>query len=181
MEELRRFRVFMAWNDEREERWLERMAAEGWYLDGVRFPGIYRFRPGDPLPVSYRLDFFADKDYASYRQLFEDAGWRLVCSYGGWQYFRNDSGSGKEIFTDRGSKASKYKRVLAIVAAILPSQFIGASILSKARAADGVSRLLPAPVAFAGSLFFMATTCLFAWSILRLAARIRGLRQPGER
>ena len=40
------FRLFSAWNDAKEERWLEEMAQTGWHL--VSGPIVYCFEEGAP-------------------------------------------------------------------------------------------------------------------------------------
>src|SRR4030065_2199891 len=49
-------RLYWAWNDNREERWLNRMAREGWHLTAPR--GVfYTFEKGEPADIVYRLGF----------------------------------------------------------------------------------------------------------------------------
>jgi len=121
---IRKFKWFWAWQDEREEVWLQEMAAQGYYLEDPRFPGVYDFVRGEPSETIYRLDFpyTSGQDFESYLQLFADAGWDYVGSMGGWQYFRKkvQAGETAEIFTDVESKIKKYHRLMAYLTIFLP-------------------------------------------------------------
>lgn len=62
------FRLFFAWNDAKEERWLQEMAQTGWHL--VCGPIVYCFEQWVPAQMRYRLD--------SRRGLHKDCvGWIL--------------------------------------------------------------------------------------------------------
>lgn len=123
-ERIRRRKWFWAWQDEREETWLQDMAAQGYHLVDTNCPGVYDFVKGEPSETIYRLDFpyAAGQDLESYLQLFEDAGWEHVGSMGGWQYFRKtvQPGESAEIYTDNESKIRKYQRLVTYLAIFLP-------------------------------------------------------------
>jgi len=111
------FKAIFAWEDEKEEKWLEEMAANGWRLEKV-YPYVYKFRRSEPETIVYRLDYMSsmEKNYQEYLNLFKDAGWELLASYAGWHYFRikpqNDQVP--EIYNSDRAKAQKYRRVLFI-------------------------------------------------------------------
>ena len=111
------FKAIFAWEDEKEEKWLEEMAANGWRLEKV-IPYFYTFRRSAPETIVYRLDYMSstNKNYQEYLNLFKDAGWELLASYAGWHYFRikpqNDQTP--EIYNSDRAKAQKYRRVLFI-------------------------------------------------------------------
>ncbi len=72
---LRKVKLFLPWQDEKEEAWLRQMAQQGWHLSLVA-PLVYTFVRGDPRDDVYRLDYLTSKaDYEEYKQLFQDAGW----------------------------------------------------------------------------------------------------------
>ncbi len=48
--------VFFAWEDEKEEKWLAEMEAEGWKLTSVN-TCRYQFQRGNPDNVIYRMDY----------------------------------------------------------------------------------------------------------------------------
>ncbi len=121
-EQKRFFKIFGAWNDEREEAWLSQMAQQGWHLVRPAL-GFYPFVQGDPKNIVYRMDYKSgDKDMAEYLQLFADAGWQHVGKLGGWQYFRKEAAEGGtlEIYTDNKSKIQKYQRVITLLIVFLP-------------------------------------------------------------
>jgi hypothetical protein len=51
-----KYRVFRAWIDGKEERWLREMARGGCHLGGCFFPWQYTIQKGKPRDVVYRLD-----------------------------------------------------------------------------------------------------------------------------
>lgn len=55
MELKRKWRVFWLWDFDKEERWLNEMASQGWQL---RHPGFcnYLFEKGEPGEYVYRLE-----------------------------------------------------------------------------------------------------------------------------
>jgi hypothetical protein len=113
-----KFRIFLSWQDDKEEAWLGSMSREGWHLESFGFPGIYTFRKGIPKNYTYRLDFQTSrmKDKQVYLQLFQDAGWEYLREYYAWQYFRKEARPGEEpeIHTDPESKIQKYERIIWI-------------------------------------------------------------------
>lgn len=120
---MHKYKWFFAWNDDKEEAWLSKMAREGWHLQSLGLPGSYTFAAGEPREDVYRLDYIINrKDYQQYLQLFRDAGWEHVGELGGWQYFktRQQGSQMPEIYTDNASKAQKYARVLVFLIIFLP-------------------------------------------------------------
>ena len=116
---------------EREERFLNRMARQGWHL---RKTGIlrYRFNKGEPRDDQYRMDFMPKRrNREEYRQLFQDTGWEIVATrhdeLGPWIYVRRSrtDEAPLEIYTDTESKVEAiarikkaYTRLLWLLAAI---------------------------------------------------------------
>ncbi|HZB89090.1 MAG TPA: DUF2812 domain-containing protein [Terracidiphilus sp.] len=110
-------RWFWAWNDEREEQWLEAMARRGWHL--VSGPLVYGFEQGAPAEVRYRLDYRNEsKGLDDYVKLCKEAGWERVFQYAGWQYFRTASAEAPEFYTDAPSRIAKYQRLFSFVLAV---------------------------------------------------------------
>ena len=115
-ERLVKYRFFVAWADQKEERWLERMAAAGWHLvsGGIRFV----FEKGEPQQMRYRLDYRPSypQGQDEYFALFRDAGWEHAGDYFNWHYFRSPASAGApEIFTDSESRAAKYRGLFVIL------------------------------------------------------------------
>lgn len=124
---VRRFKWFWAWNDDREEAWLEEMSRQGLHLRSLGLPGFYYFERGEPDDYAYRLDFnTSHKDRANYLTIFNDAGWEHLGKLGGWEYFRKQRKPGEvaEIFTDTESKIQKYTRLLIYLVIFFPIMIV---------------------------------------------------------
>lgn len=100
-----------------EESYLKQMSEQGWRLNKRSITGRYVFEKQEPKPLSYKIDyrvFNKKKDFLSYISLFEDAGFEHVWgnAYSGHQYFLPKTpDASSEIFSDRESKAQRYKRL----------------------------------------------------------------------
>ena len=109
---MKKFKFFFDF--EKEEQWLQKMAAEGWSLKSVLF--TYTFEKTAPDTAPIRLDyhaFYSSSRYLDYLTLYEDCGWKHIAGNKscGMHYFkqtRPDASS--EIFSDAASMAGRYKR-----------------------------------------------------------------------
>lgn len=159
---LRKVKLFLLWQDQKEEVWLRQMAQQGWHLTSVA-PLVYTFVRGDPRDDVYCLDHLVSKvDYEEYKQLFQDAGWELVGEMMGWQYFRKPASADgpNEIYTDAESKVERYRRVLAYLVIFLPIYVVLLTIA------------LPGPIKLVMALIVV----LWAYSAVRIYGRIRQLQ-----
>lgn len=144
------------------------MTAEGWHLNSLGFPGVYKFLEGDPAEYVYRLDYqtLYKKDRESYLQLFQDAGWEHVADMSGWAYFRKkiEPGADLEIFNNPESKIKKYQRIMLYLVSLFPVLVIPMLTLG--------NRIGP---------FFQAVQGLyFIWILIYIYAMIRLLIRQGE-
>ena len=91
LETKRVIRTFLAWQEKKEEKWLEGMSKKGWHLVRVGFFN-YTFEKGEPRDYAYRFDFkiMGKDDLEEYKALFEDAGWKCIGNFSSWYYFRAD-------------------------------------------------------------------------------------------
>jgi hypothetical protein len=109
------FKIFLPWQDEDEEKWLEEMSGSGWQLESTS-PYLYSFTQAYPERVIYRLDYkqTLDKDYQEYLNIFKDAGWELAALMSNWHYFRIQPQNQvvPEIYNSDRAKAQKYRRLL---------------------------------------------------------------------
>jgi hypothetical protein len=116
-------KLFFAWNDEEEEKWLEKKASEGWRLESAA-PYVYYFRKSTPEKVAIRLDYknTLDKDYQEYLGIFRGAGWELVVTFANWHYFRinPENDESPEIYNSDRAKAQKYRRLMFAFIPFLP-------------------------------------------------------------
>ena len=170
MSTISKFKWFWAWNDEKEETWLGEMSRAGFHLQSVTLPGKYIFEAGKSKEYVYRLDFLRNKkDYVDYLQLFEDAGWEHLFEYGGWQYFRTEATTGKdlEIFTDNESKIAKYGRVMGLMFPFFPIYII---LLNNLNEAEGLFYEI-------ATFIFFLIMVLFAFAMIMLFRRIGQLKK----
>lgn len=109
---MHKFRFYIDFD--KEEKWLEQMASEGYHLQNTFFG--YQFRQGEPEASTIKIDFRKFKtreDFVDYCTMFEDSGWKHLVGTknSGIQYFKRiDESAGADIFSDTHSKASRYKR-----------------------------------------------------------------------
>lgn len=114
----RSYRVYAAWDYEKEEDFINENSNKGWQLiKGGCFHSIYE--KDNSKQYVYKIDYnpVAIKEAIEkkrYIEMFEDLGWEYINStYNGWNYFRkeydeNRDASEYEIYTDRSS----YKEML---------------------------------------------------------------------
>jgi len=111
---MRKYKIFT--NFDKEERWLEDLASQGYRLVKKTSFG-YEFERTTPENTSIKMDFRIfrkQEDFEDYRALFEDSGWEHLAGTkgSGYQYFKQKGvGGRKEIFSDVDSKAARYKRL----------------------------------------------------------------------
>jgi len=109
---MRKFRFFV--NFQKEEKWLEHMAAQGWQLKKSFF--TYNFVSATPEQANIKIDyrhFKNQQDFLEYRSLFEDSGWQHISGTknSGNQYFKQVGDCNSEdIFSDDTSRAGRHKR-----------------------------------------------------------------------
>jgi hypothetical protein len=167
-------RWYWAWQDGREEAWLEEMSGKGWHLESFCLPGVYIFRKGQPTKYVYRLDFQTSpmKDRKEYLQLFRDAGWDHLGNMAAWEYFRKEAlpGEEPEIFTDPESKIQKYRRILGVLSIFLLALII--LFLPTGRDTPETKGLGAIPQCItAGALF------IYIFGIVQIGLRIRELKK----
>jgi len=164
-------KMFWAWNDDKEENWLEEMASAGWHLAGGPF--IYRFEQGAPARVRYRLDYRSENTgLDEYVRLCRDAGWERVFQFGGWQYFRTASADAPEIYTDVSSRIAKYRRLMAMTL-VLAISTTAANVPALTSHPGGRGRLVEEGIR--GLAFVLSLAWVYI--VVRLAMHIRALKR----
>jgi hypothetical protein len=119
------FRWFWVWQEEKETLWLKNMSKKGWHLKSVKL-FVYTFLRGEPIDANYYLDLNYTKknEWSDYIEIFNDLGWKLICSNGVWHYFSSPSDNKiREVYTNNRSKLKKYRTILYIHILFLP-QFV---------------------------------------------------------
>ena len=106
-------------NYEKEEVWLNQMAANGWHcIDYVL--GRYTFEKGEPGAYIYRLQildsFPGHQDSSEYLEFLAEAGIEHFASHGRWVYLRKKSENGPfELFSDRESRIEHYRKIIMML------------------------------------------------------------------
>ncbi|QJU55082.1 DUF2812 domain-containing protein [Herbiconiux sp. KACC 21604] len=114
------FKIFADFD--KEERWLNRQAAEGRLVH--KAGPLYAFAPVEPGSAVVRVDYrptMSAADFDDYVTLFADAGWRHLAGTrtSGTQYFASSAErADTEIFSDPSSRALRYRRALGVTGGI---------------------------------------------------------------
>lgn len=159
-------KLFLPWQDEKEETWLEEMASRGWMLESV-VPFIYTFRKSTSEKTVYRLDYKnrLDKDYAEYLSIFNEAGWNLKTTLANWHYFSINPKNGviPEIYNSNRAKSQKYRRFLL---GLLPIFLLEISLLPHVFDLSEQSAKSVPDIAI--DVSFLSVALLFIYSFLRV-------------
>ncbi|MEA4938260.1 MAG: DUF2812 domain-containing protein [Christensenella sp.] len=103
------------WNFEKEERWLNDMAAKGLALTDYTWCR-YAFEETPRGQYLYRIELLENlpshPESQAYLRFLEENGVEVVTSYMRWVYLRRDAADGPfDIYTDLNSQIQHYKRV----------------------------------------------------------------------
>ena len=114
-------KFFWAWEFEKEEHWLNEMAAKGLALvDYTLFR--YSFEPCEPGEYSFKIQLLEHRpshpESEQYIRFMEETGAEQVASYMNWVYFRKKTAEGAfELFSDI---ESKLKHLILIKKLLIP-------------------------------------------------------------
>lgn len=113
------YRFNFIWEFDKEERWLNEMAKEGWRLTKYFFCryDFVRCEAGEYEYKIQLLDEVANSaKSADYLGFLADMGISVVSKWFRWVYLEKKSdGSGFEIFSDRNSRVKHIKGVLSLI------------------------------------------------------------------
>lgn len=103
------------YDKDKEEAWLNEMAAEGFAMTRFRF-GFYWFEDCEPGEYIYQIDLFTENKgsmtHREYISLIQDTGAEYVCSWGWWRIFRRKAKLGSfRLYTDASSRLEQYRRI----------------------------------------------------------------------
>lgn len=113
-------KLFLTWDFEGEENWINGMAKQGWHLVEVSFTK-YTFERGEPDRYRYCLELFREAPDShwgkEYIHLYKEAGIVQVGYRDKWVYWRMEKGKElPDLFTDLDSKIVYLKRLLKFTA-----------------------------------------------------------------
>lgn len=113
---------FWVWDFDKEERWLNEMAARGLCLVSV---GWCRYEFEDCVPGEYsvRLELLKEKpmhpESVKYMEFLEETGAEHVGSYWKWVYLRKKKADGNfQLFSDNESRIRHLTRIIRFVSVL---------------------------------------------------------------
>ncbi|WP_151735173.1 DUF2812 domain-containing protein ['Paenibacillus yunnanensis' Narsing Rao et al. 2020] len=123
------YKWFSLGEHEKEEAWLNAMAAKGMMLTGVA--GFkFTFEDDNPGKYTYRLELLdyppTHPECTAYIKFMEETGIEHVGSVRRWVYFRRPAREGAfELYSDLDSKMRHYKRITSISNTVTLLMLIG--------------------------------------------------------
>ncbi len=115
-------KAFMAWDFDKEEKWLNEMAAKGLCLVSV---GFFRYEFEDTVPGEYtiRMELLEKSpkkaESQKYIGFLEETGAEQVGAFSNWVYFRKKTEEGPfELFSDFDSRIKHLKRIVSFLATV---------------------------------------------------------------
>lgn len=116
-------KLFFVWDFDKEEKWLNEMAAKGLCLVSV---GFCKYEFEDCLPGEYRICLqLLDKlprhpEMQKYIEFMEETGAEHVGSFTRWVYFRKKASEGDFVlFSDNTSRVKYLTTILSFIALIV--------------------------------------------------------------
>ena len=111
------------WDYEKEERWLNEMASQGWHFVRHHLGG-YHFEQGEPGMWIYRIELLPAEPRSAasqeYLSLLLDTGAEAVSTRARWVYLRRPATMGSVVlFSDLESRIGHYRRVLKLLTTAL--------------------------------------------------------------
>ena len=176
---MRKVRYRFYFDYEKEEKWINEMAAQGWHLEKW-FLNRFTFTKGEPGAFTYRNEFLgamSKQEKQDYFELLKDSGITIIYELGGWVYMKKASAEGPfELYTDTHSKIDYYKRMLNIFL-LLFFVNVFAGILNAGIFGD---ESLPRSMNSVVGIFNMAVAILLTFPIIKIIQRKRALMKKKD-
>ena len=116
-------KLWFIWNFDKEEKWLNEMAAKGLALVSV---GFCKYEFEDCLPGEYQICLQLleksprNPEMQKYMEFMEETGAEHVGSFTRWVYFRKKASEGDfSLFSDNASKVKYLSSILSFIALIV--------------------------------------------------------------
>ena len=170
-------KVIWAWNFDKEEKWLNEMAAKGLCLVSV---GLFRYDFEDCEPGEYQIrmqlleNLPSNPESRKYMEFLESTNIEHIGSVLRWAYFRKKAADGEfELFSDNESRVKYLTQVIRFIALItFLSLYIGAYNVFLAIVHNNVINYIG---------FVNITIAVFAaFGILRLRKKRDILKKEGQ-
>ena len=102
-------KIFWVWEFEKEERWLNQMAQEGWALQNAGF-STFTFEKCEPGEYIIRMAML--NDGSDFKDFMEEMGAEKVGACMRWAYFRRKADLGTfNMFSDIDSRVAQLDRI----------------------------------------------------------------------
>ena len=122
------YKLYWAWQFDKEEKWLNECSAKGLHLCDV---GVFRytFEEGTPGAYSHKLELLENwpthPESVAYIRFLEDTGVEMVGSILRWVYFRKKTVDGQfDIFSDLDSRIKHLNRILMLFIPLMVVEFV---------------------------------------------------------
>ena len=116
-------KLFLAWDFDKEEKWLNEMAAKGLALTSVSF---CRYEFEDCVPGEFKICLeFLENDFSGvenekYIEFLEETGAEHVGTFLRWAYFRKRAAEDNfKLFSDNTSRIKHLTRIIGVIAFVL--------------------------------------------------------------
>ena len=170
-------KIFLVWDFDKEEKWLNEMAAKGLSLVSV---GFCKYEFEDSMPGEYKVCLqLLDKmprhpESKKYIDFLETTGAEQVGSFTRWVYFRKKATEGDfELFSDNDSRLKYLSSVISFVSLITVGNWI-AGINNVF-----IATTFPSPINYVGILNLLIGL-VGTWGIIRLMRKRKKMKQEGQ-
>ncbi len=171
------WKLFFAWDFDKEEKWLNEMAAKGLALTDVAYPCQFTFEEAEADEYTIRLELLekmpTHPESMQYIKFIESTGAEHIGSIWKWVYFKKPKSDGDfYIYSDYPSRIRHLNRILLVTS---PPAFINLwlglsnTIMYLADSSSAVRLSLSLANLFAG-LFV-------GWGVIRLYMKKRKLKK----
>ena len=140
-------KIFWAWEFEKEERWLNQMAQEGWALQNAGF-STFTFEKCEPGEYIVRMAMLDDS--SNFKEFMEEMDAEKVGACMRWVYFRRKADLGTfNMFSDIDSRVAQLDRISKQLFLIcIANIVIGLTAISGGRSYAFVNLLCAALLAY---------------------------------
>ena len=170
-------KLFWVWDFDKEEKWLNEMAAKGLSLVSV---GFCKYEFEDSMPGEYKVclqlldNFPRHPESKKYIEFLETTGAEHVGSFTRWVYFRKKATEGDfELFSDNDSRLKYLSSVISFVSLITVGNWIA-----------GINNVFiatsfPSPINYVGILNLLIGL-VGTWGVIRLIRKRKKMKQDGQ-
>ena len=162
-------RWIWAWDFDKEEEWLNDMAAQGWVLDGIGYC-TYHFRSCEPGEYMVRLELLDGSIHMQknreYITFLEETGVEVVGNWLKWVYFRKKTSEGGfDLFSDIDSRIRHLGRICRL--------FIILALANCSAALNAMTNRFAAPF----SIFNMLCILMLAYGVMQIRKKKNALQR----